>query len=71
MDRAGFTTGELARRYRLPIHKIRRVFERNILPPAPRVGNYRFILAKDLPEFEEALRRAGYIKAEGVGVPAA
>jgi hypothetical protein len=61
------TLGAVARRFSVPTWKVRRLFERNLLPPAARVGCYRVIAATDLPEVEAALRRAGYLP-EGEGV---
>jgi DNA-binding transcriptional MerR regulator len=55
------TIGAVARRYGCPPWQIRRLFERGLLPPAPRVGAYRVIAAADLPQVEEALRAAGYL----------
>jgi DNA-binding transcriptional MerR regulator len=53
--------GAVARRCGCPAWKIRRLFERGLLPEAPRVGAYRIIAAADLPAVEDALRRAGYL----------
>jgi DNA-binding transcriptional MerR regulator len=55
------TIGAVARRYGCPAWQIRRLFERGLLPPAPRVGAYRVIAVSDLPRVEEALRAAGYL----------
>jgi DNA-binding transcriptional MerR regulator len=55
------TIGAVARRYGCHAWQIRRLFERGLLPPAPRVGAYRVIAASDLPQIEEALRAAGYL----------
>jgi DNA-binding transcriptional MerR regulator len=59
------TVGAVALRYGVPEWQIRRLFERGLLPPAPRVGPYRVIAITDLPKVEEALRAAGYL-TEGV-----
>jgi hypothetical protein len=40
---------------------VRRLFERGLLPPAPRVGAYRVIAVGDLPLVEKVLREAGYL----------
>jgi len=58
------TIGAVARRFGCTRWQVRRLFERGLLPPAPRVGAYRVIAADDLPVVEEALRRAGYLPAE-------
>jgi MerR HTH family regulatory protein len=55
------TVGAVARRYGCRPWQVRRLFERGLLPPAPRVGAYRVFSAADLPRIEQALRRAGYI----------
>jgi DNA-binding transcriptional MerR regulator len=55
------TIGTVARRYGCPAWQVRRLFERGLLPPAPRVGAYRVIAAGDLPVVEKALREAGYL----------
>ena len=56
-----YTLGALARRYGVPVWKLRRLFERRLLPEPGRVGNYRVVQARDLPEVERALRAAGYL----------
>jgi len=55
------TVGAAATRYGVPPWQIRRLFERGLLPPAPRVGPYRVIAVADLPRVEAALRKAGYL----------
>ena len=59
------TIGALARRFGCQPWHIRRLFERNLLPPANRVGAYRVIAAEDLPRVEQALRAAGYLPKSG------
>jgi DNA-binding transcriptional MerR regulator len=61
MQEPPLTIGAVARRCGCPPWQIRRLFERGLLPPAPRVGAYRVIAASDLPRVEEALRAAGYL----------
>jgi DNA-binding transcriptional MerR regulator len=56
------TIGSVARRYGCPAWQIRRLFERGLLPPAPRVGAYRVIAVADLHLVEQALRNAGYLR---------
>jgi hypothetical protein len=56
------TTGAAARRLGCQPWQIRRLFERALLPQAPRVGAYRIIPVTDLPHVAEALRRAGYLQ---------
>jgi DNA-binding transcriptional MerR regulator len=60
-DPSVLTIGAVARRYGCPPWQIRRLFERGLLPPAPRVGAYRVIAVADLPQVEQALRAAGYL----------
>ncbi len=55
------TLGAVAQRLGCPIWKIRRLFERGLVPPAARVGAYRIVAAADLPLIESALRAAGYL----------
>jgi len=57
-----YTIGSVARHFGCPTWRIRRLFERGLLPPASRVGAYRVIAAKDLPLVEMALRQAGYLQ---------
>jgi DNA-binding transcriptional MerR regulator len=59
-----FTVGAAARHLGCQPWQIRRLFERGLLPPAPRVGTYRVIAAKDLPKVEAALRQAHYLPQE-------
>ena len=58
------TIGAVASRCGCPPWQVRRLFERGLLPPAPRVGAYRVIAAADLPLVEKALRDAGYLPQE-------
>jgi len=55
------TIGAMATRFGIPAWKIRRLFERGLLPPAARVGTYRVVAVNDLPRVEKALREAGYL----------
>lgn len=55
------TIGAVASRYGCCAWQVRRFFERNLLPPAARLGAYRVIAAADLPLVEKALREAGYL----------
>lgn len=59
-----WTVGAVARRFGCQPWQIRRLFERGLLPQAPRVGAYRVISSTDLPRVEEALRQAGYLAQE-------
>ena len=63
-DSPYLTVGRVAERYGVSTWQVRRLFERGLLPPAPRVGAYRVVAASDLPRVEEALRRAGYLTAK-------
>jgi DNA-binding transcriptional MerR regulator len=68
MHEPPLTIGAIARRYGCRAWQVRRLFERGLLPPAPRVGAYRVIAAADLPQIEEALRAAGYLpKVASIG----
>jgi DNA-binding transcriptional MerR regulator len=58
------TTGAVARLYDVPVWRVRRLYERGLLPPPERVGPYRVIPASDLPVVAEALRRAGYLDTD-------
>jgi hypothetical protein len=40
---------------------IRRLVERDLLDEPPRAGAYRVFTPNDLPQIEEALRRAGHL----------
>ena len=44
------------------LNLVRRLYERGLLPPAPRVGAYRVVVKSDLPKVETALREAGYLR---------
>jgi hypothetical protein len=48
------TVGAAARRYGCRPWQVRRLFERGLLPPAPRVGAYRVFATADLPHIERA-----------------
>jgi hypothetical protein len=60
---APLTLGAVARHFACQTWQIRRLFERNLLPPAARVGSYRVIAREDLSLVENALRAAGYLPA--------
>jgi hypothetical protein len=53
--------GAVARHFGVPVWKVRRLYERAVLPPAERVGNFRVVRVADLPDIESALHRAGYL----------
>ena len=55
------TLGPVAQLYGCQVWQVRRLFERGLLPPAPRIGAYRVIDVEDLPRVEQALRAAGYL----------
>jgi DNA-binding transcriptional MerR regulator len=60
-----FTTGDLAAHFGVPIWAIRKCWERGLLPPAERVGNYRVVDASRLGMVEAAaLRTGGYLSKE-------
>jgi hypothetical protein len=62
------TLGAVARRFDLPLWKVRRLFERHLLPEPARAGNYRVIDVDDLPGVENALREAGYLPDDAMPV---
>jgi DNA-binding transcriptional MerR regulator len=59
------TLGDVARRFNVPLWKVRRLYERGLLPEPARAGAYRVVSTRDLPKIEAALRRAGYLPAGG------
>jgi hypothetical protein len=61
----GLTLGDIARHYGRPVWMVRRLYERGILSEPPRVGGYRVVPPADVPLVEAAMRRAGYLPAEG------
>jgi hypothetical protein len=63
MSQAPLTMGQVAARYGVQQHHVRRIFQRGFLPEPQRVGAYRVVPVEDLPQVEEALRRAGYLPA--------
>jgi hypothetical protein len=63
------TIGAVADRFGVDAWKVRRLFERGILPPADRVGACRVIDAADLPKVGAALRQAGYLGNENAPAP--
>ena len=62
------TIGDVARMYGLPVWKVRRLFERGLLPPASRIGAYRVFDESEIPVIEAALRQAGYLDLQEVDV---
>lgn len=65
------TIGTVAARFGVPPWQVRRLFERGLLPPAPRVGAYRVVAEAELPRVEAALVAAGYLqRKEAVPCPA-
>lgn len=56
------TTGQAARHCGVPVWQVRRLYERQLLSPAHRVGQARVIPRRELPKIEAALRKAGYKK---------
>jgi hypothetical protein len=56
------STSEAARRLGVGVWAVRRVYEKKLLPDAPRIGQNRLIRGDDLPHLEAALRKAGYLK---------
>jgi DNA-binding transcriptional MerR regulator len=64
MSKPPITLGTISRRTGLPVWKIRRVFERGLLPEPQRVGAYRVIDEADYHKVEAVLRSAGYLPAQ-------
>ena len=58
------STGELARHFGCESWQVRRLYERGLLPPAQRIGRYRYVAVADLPAIEVALTQAGYIRRQ-------
>lgn len=65
IDPEAKTMGGVASLYGVQSWQVRRLFQRGLLPPAPRVGTYRVVAAADLPAVKQALRDAGYLRSEG------
>jgi hypothetical protein len=57
------TLGEVGARFGVPRWMIRRLIERGFLPDPPRIGRYRVIAERDLPQVKAALVKAGYLAA--------
>jgi DNA-binding transcriptional MerR regulator len=64
MQETIYTLGAVAERYGLQVWRVRRLYERGLLPPAERVGTNRVLRESDLPKVEQALRSAGYLPAQ-------
>jgi hypothetical protein len=58
------TLGDVSRRLHCPVWAVRRLFERGLLPAAPRVANLRVIPEDRLPDIKRALIEAGYLEEE-------
>lgn len=56
------TVGQVGDLYGIQGWKVRRLFERKLLPDVGRVGHSRVIRRRELPRIEKALRAAGYLK---------
>jgi hypothetical protein len=56
-----YSVGAAAAQFGVPAWKVRRLFERGLLPPAARVGPYRIIPGSELPDVERALKKVGYL----------
>jgi DNA-binding transcriptional MerR regulator len=61
-DKNYLTLGELARRFGCQLWQVRRLYERGLLPPAKRIGQYRVVDERDLGTVQRALLAAGYIE---------
>jgi hypothetical protein len=58
-----FTVGGVAKRFGVAPWRVRRLFERGLLPPPSRLGLNRVVNGSDLPKIETALRDAGYLRS--------
>jgi hypothetical protein len=67
-SRLGFTVGEVAQQFGCREWQVRRIFERRLVPPARRIGQYRIITAEEMPAIEAALRSAGYLRSQEVAL---
>jgi DNA-binding transcriptional MerR regulator len=54
--------GEVAKRLGVSLWQVRRLYQRGLLPPAPRVGHMRVVSEDKLPVIREALERGGYLQ---------
>ncbi len=64
MTQPPLTLGAVARHFDQPVWRIRRLFERNLIPAAARCGLYRVVAPDELPAIEAALVQAGYLRKE-------
>jgi len=55
------TLGAVARHFGLPVWKIRRLWERGLLPAADRIARYRVVPTSQLAAIEAALKTTGYL----------
>lgn len=55
------TTGDLSKRFNVPVWQILQAIRRGFLDEPARVGIYRVWREEDLPSVEAALRAAGYL----------
>ena len=69
-EQMAMTLGQVADHFGVERWRVRRIFERGILPEGPRVGASRVFLPGDLPRIGEALARANYLPAGPMKVPA-
>ena len=60
------TSGWICRKYGVLPWQIEYAFRRGLLRASGKCGRYRFWTKADLPHVEQALRQAGYLKAEAV-----
>jgi hypothetical protein len=56
------TLGQVGEIFGLPTWKIRRLYERGLLPAASRVGNYRVVNESDLASIESVIKSEGYVR---------
>jgi hypothetical protein len=56
--------GPVARHFGVPTWQLRRCYERELLPPARRVGPYRTVTREELPAVREVLARAGHLAGD-------
>ncbi len=63
-DATYLTVGEAAMRLHCLEWRLRRVFERGLLPEPLRLGRYRLIPVADLPKIQKAMEDVGYLPAK-------
>jgi DNA-binding transcriptional MerR regulator len=60
------TLGQVAQKFNCREWQVRRLYERQLLPPARRAGQYRIVTSEELPAIKAALLQAGYLSQKEV-----